>query len=71
MRQSQFKGSLIEVRLSVTGAAAWAQLFEETHPEHAKAVMQFCVRLQQISRELGDVIYKNNPQVEHDGRHSP
>ncbi len=63
MSRSQFKGSLIEVRHSVAVATGLAQLFQETHPEHAEAVGQFCVRLQKSSRELGDVIYTNNPQV--------
>lgn len=63
MSQSQFKGSLIEVRHSVTAASAFAQLFEVTHPEHAEALEEFCERLQKSCRELGDVIYTNNPQV--------
>ncbi len=63
MTRSQFKGSLIEVRHSVTAATGLAQLFEETHPEHAKAVEQFCDSLQKSCRELGDVIYPNNQQV--------
>lgn len=63
MSQSQFKGSLIELRHSVTAAAAFAQLFEEMHPEHAKALEEFSERLQKSCHELGDVIYRNNPQV--------
>ncbi len=63
MSQSQFKGSLIEVRHSVAAAAGLAQLFQETHPEHAEALEEFCERLQKSCRELGDVIYTNNPQV--------
>lgn len=63
MSRSQFKGSLIEVRLSVNAAAGLAQLFEVAHPEHAEALEQFCMRLQKSCRELGDVIYTNNQQV--------
>ena len=63
MSRSQFKGSLIEVRNSVAAATGLAQLFEVTHPEHAEAVEQFCVRLQKSCRELGDAIYTNNQQV--------
>lgn len=63
MSRSQFKGSLIEVRLSVTAAAGWAELFAATHPEHTEAVEQFCARLQKSCRDLGEVIYTNNPQV--------
>ncbi len=63
MSRSQFKGSLIEVRHSVIAATGLAELYEEAHPEHAKAVEQFCDSLQNSCRELGDVIYPNNQQV--------
>lgn len=63
MSRSQVKVSLIEVHLSVAGAAGLAQLFEEAHPEHAEAVEQFCARLQKSCRELGDAIYTHNQQV--------
>ena len=63
MSRSQVKLSLIEVRLSVTAAAGFAQLFEEAHPEHAEAVEQFCARLEKSCRELGDAIYTHNQQV--------
>lgn len=64
MSRSQFKGSLIEVSNSVTAATGFAQLFEETHPEHAEALEQFCVRLQKSCRELRDGIYTNKRQVD-------
>lgn len=63
MSCGQFKGSLLEVRLSVAGAAGLAQLFETTHPEHAEALENFCIRLQTSCRALADVIDTNNPQV--------
>jgi hypothetical protein len=71
MSQSQFKGPMVDVRCSVKVATIFAELFGQLLPVHAEAVTQFCTRIQQSCRELGDIIYNKNPQERHDGTDAP
>ena len=71
MNQCRFRGSLIDVRCSIACATGFAQLFEELHPEHAEALMQFQTRIQRSIQELGDSIYKKETLDAHDSTDTP
>ena len=51
------KPSLVDIRCALTAATAFADLFAESHPQHAEAVAHFIGEIRTISKELGDAIY--------------
>ena len=61
--------SLVDIRSSVTVAAAFAEEYVSTHPEHAEPVTHFITQILQSRKELDGSIYDERPheQEGHDG----
>jgi hypothetical protein len=50
------KPSLVEIFNALTGAKGWAQTFAQSHPEHGGAVGKFIEDINQIARELRNIV---------------
>lgn len=53
----KIKPTLVGIRCQITAAVAFAQIYAESHPQHAEDLRHFVQRLQDISNELVEAVY--------------
>ena len=51
------KPTLVEIRCQLMAAVAFAQIYAESHPEHADHLHHFVRDIQSISTKLGESVY--------------
>jgi len=61
------KPSLVEINNALEGARGLSQALAQSHPEHDEAVGKFNEDINQISRELGNIVYGESefPKLRH------
>jgi hypothetical protein len=55
--EPQIKPTLVEIRCQLTAAVAFAQIYAESHPEHAAHLHHFVRDIQRLSTKLGESVY--------------
>jgi hypothetical protein len=53
----EIKPTLVDIRCRITAAVAFAEIYIESHPQHAAALRTFCQQLRRSVQNLGEAVY--------------
>ena len=54
---SKIRPTLVDIRCRITAAVAFAEIYAESHPQHADALHHFSEEIKKSLQDLHEVIY--------------